>query len=101
MVFASIVVMQMANAFECRSSHSSLLSIRRFSNRLLTGAVAIESLMLGAFVYLPPLRRALGQHALSWREWIPVLVTPWLFLAAEETRKAIARSRVPAGWRLS
>ena len=40
MVFSAIVLMQMANAFECRSNPASLFSIGPLSNRLLVGAVA-------------------------------------------------------------
>lgn len=57
MVFASIVLMQMANAFECRSTQSLLLHIGPFTNRLLDGAVAVEFVMLLAFVYVPRVRR--------------------------------------------
>ena len=93
MVFASIVAMQMANAFECRSNPASLFAIGPLSNRLLLGAVAIEALTLLAFVYVPPIRDLLGQQPLSALAWIPVLVAPWVFMAAEETRKAIVRAR--------
>ena len=55
MVFAAIVCMQMANAFECRTP-ASLFSIGPLSNRLLVGAVAIEALALVAFVYVPASR---------------------------------------------
>jgi potassium/sodium efflux P-type ATPase len=94
MVFAAIVAMQMANAFECRSDRASLFSIGPLSNRLLVGAVAVEALALAGFVYIPPIRDALGQHALSPAEWLPVLMTPWILLGAEEARKAVVRSRV-------
>jgi potassium/sodium efflux P-type ATPase len=93
MVFAAIVVMQMANAFECRATPASIFSIGPFSNRLLVGAVAVEALALAAFVYAPPIRAGLGQHALSPAEWLPLLVTPWIFLGAEEARKGIVRRR--------
>ena len=62
MVFSAIVLMQMANAFECRSNPASLFSIGPLSNRLLDGAVAVEALILLAFVYLPPLS---GSWAIS------------------------------------
>jgi magnesium-transporting ATPase (P-type) len=91
MVFAAIVAMQMANAFECRSTPSSLFSIRPFSNHLLVGAVAIESLTLMAFVYVPPIRHLLEQRPLSAAQWVPIIVTPWLLIAAEEARKAFVR----------
>jgi magnesium-transporting ATPase (P-type) len=93
MVFASIVAMQMANAFECRSNPASLFAIGPLSNRLLLGAVAIEALTLLAFVYVPPIRDLLGQQPLSALAWIPILVAPCVFMAAEETRKAIVRAR--------
>jgi magnesium-transporting ATPase (P-type) len=92
MVFAAIVVMQMANAFECRSTPASLLSIGPLSNRLLVGAVSVEALALLAFIYVPPIREALGQNTLSLSQWLPVLITPWILLGAEEARKAVVRS---------
>ena len=97
MVFAAIVLMQMANAFECRSTPASLFSIGPLSNRLLVGAVVVEALTLLAFVYVPPISNVLGQHPLSPAQWLLVLVTPWVLLAAEETRKAIVRGKAVHG----
>jgi magnesium-transporting ATPase (P-type) len=91
MVFAAIVVMQMANAFECRSNPASLFTIGPFSNRLLLAAVGVELVLLLMFVYLPPVAGVLGQRALTAPQWLPVLATPWLLIAAEETRKAVVR----------
>jgi magnesium-transporting ATPase (P-type) len=93
MLFAAIVVMQMANAFECRSNPASLFAIGPLSNRLLLGAVAIEALALLAFVYVPPLAHVLGQRPLNTVQWLPVLITPWILFGAEEARKAIVRAR--------
>ena len=91
MVFAAIVAMQMANAFECRSNPASLFSIGPLSNRLLVGAVGVEALMLLAFVYVPPVAAVLGQQPLAVAQWVPILITPWILIAAEESRKAIVR----------
>jgi magnesium-transporting ATPase (P-type) len=93
MVFAAIVAMQMANAFECRSNPASLFAIGPLSNRLLVGAVGVEALTLLAFVYVPGISHVLGQYPLSAAQWVPVLVTPWLLIAAEEARKAVVRAR--------
>lgn len=93
MVFAAIVLMQMANAFECRSTPASLLSIGPLSNRLLVGAVAVEAVALAAFIYVPAIRNTLGHHPLSAAQWLPVLATPWILLTAEEARKAVVRRR--------
>jgi len=93
MVFAAIVMMQMANAFECRSDPASLFSIGPFTNRLLVGAVAVEGLALLAFIYVRPLARALGGAPLNPAQWAMVAVTPFLLLGAEEARKAVVRHR--------
>ncbi len=96
MVFAAIVLMQMANAYACRSTTASLFTIGPFSNELLNWAVVVEALALLAFIYAPPIYRALGGRPLDAWQWLPVLVTPWVLLGAEELRKARLRRRVPA-----
>ena len=94
MVFAAIVAMQMANAFECRSTPASLFSIGPLSNRLLVGAVAVEAVILLCFVLIPPVARLLGMRPLTPAQWIPVLAAPCVLSAAEEARKAIVRRHV-------
>ena len=91
MVFAAIVAMQMADAFECRSNPASPFSIGPLSNRLLVGAVGVEVLMLLAFVYVPPVDAVLGQQPLDAAQLLPILIAPWILIAAEEARKAIVR----------
>ena len=46
MVFAAIVLAQMANAFEGRSTVTSLRVLGQATNRLLVGVVAVEFLAL-------------------------------------------------------
>jgi magnesium-transporting ATPase (P-type) len=97
MVFAAIVLMQMANAFACRSAPASLFTIGPLSNRLLVWAVLTELAMLIAFVYVGPLADLLGMRPLDLEHWLPVLVTPFVLLAAEEARKALVRARLRGG----
>jgi potassium/sodium efflux P-type ATPase len=91
MVFAAIVLMQMVNAFECRSTPASLLTIGPLSNRLLVWAVGVELLALMALVYVPVLSDALGQHPLDRAQWLPIVSAPLILFAAEEARKAVVR----------
>jgi magnesium-transporting ATPase (P-type) len=93
MVFAAIVVCQTVNAYECRSTSQSLFAIGPLRNRLLVLASIVELAISLAFIYVPPIARALGQTPLGPDEWALVLLTPWVFLAAEELRKAVARRR--------
>ena len=93
MVFSSIVCMQMANAFACRSDPASLRSVGPLSNRLLVGAVGVELLTLLAFLYVPGLSDVLGNGPITGVLWLPVAITPFLLLAAEEGRKLGVRRR--------
>jgi Ca2+-transporting ATPase len=93
MVFAAIVAMQMANAFECRSDPASLFAIGPLANRLLLGAVGIEAVALLVFIYWTPMADALGGAPLDAAQWLLVAVTPVLLLAAEEARKALVRTK--------
>ena len=65
MVFAAIVLAQMANAFECRSTVASLRALGPATNRLLVSAVAVEFLALLGFVYLGPMQQLLGHQPLT------------------------------------
>jgi magnesium-transporting ATPase (P-type) len=93
MVFAAIVLAQMANAFGCRSTVRSLRALGPATNRLLVGAVAVEFLILLGFVYLGPMQQLVGHQPLTPVQWVPVLAAPMLLLAAEETRKADRSAR--------
>ena len=93
MVFSSIVLMQMANAYACRTDPAPLRSVGPLSNRLLDASVAIEGVLLLVFVYVPWFYQLLGGRPLTLRQWLPVLVTPWILLVAEATRKSVVRRR--------
>jgi magnesium-transporting ATPase (P-type) len=97
MVFAAIVACQTANAYECRSTSASLFAIGPFRNRLLVLATVVEFLISLSFIYVAPIADALGQTGLTPREWALVAITPGVFLAAEELRKALARRRARRG----
>lgn len=92
-LFAAIVLLQMANAFQCRSTSTSVFRMRPLSNRFLVVAVASEAALLLALVYFAPLSGLLGQQPLNWRQWLPVLFAPLVLLAAEEVRKLVVRRR--------
>jgi magnesium-transporting ATPase (P-type) len=88
MVFASIALMQMAVALQCRGTPASLTSIRPFSNGLLNAALLVELLALSAFVYAHP---STGSSATSTDPSAVDPRCPWLLLLGKEFRKLIVR----------
>ncbi len=89
--FAAIALGQMANAFACRSTTVPVWRQRVTGNRLVLAAVAAESVLLVAFLALPPLPGLLGGSwpaALGWT--LAALAVPTV-LAADATQKALSR----------
>jgi magnesium-transporting ATPase (P-type) len=93
MVWAAIVLAQVANGFECRAWRASLFHIGPFTNRLLLAAIGFEVAMLTAFIYIPPLASVLEQRALTALQWLPILLAPMLLFSLEEARRALIRRR--------
>jgi magnesium-transporting ATPase (P-type) len=59
--FSAVVIGQMANAFACRSATRWPDALGWLTNRFLVYAVAVEVVLLLAFLYFAPLARILGQ----------------------------------------
>jgi Ca2+-transporting ATPase len=70
MVFVTLVLFEMVNAFNCRSDIHSLLTVGVLKNRFLLWSVAISTLIAVAVVQCPDLARLFHTMPLTWREWL-------------------------------
>ena len=73
MIFTTVVIFELFNAFNCRSERHSLLKIGPFSNRWLMIAVAISLLMQLAVLYTPAFDVLLDTVPLSVTDWFVIL----------------------------
>jgi magnesium-transporting ATPase (P-type) len=90
-VFLGIVLMQVGNAFACRTERVSVFRIGLFGNRLLLWGIAFELAFAAALIYVPPLQRVFGTSAIAARWWIVLAAFAPLIFLAEEARKALVR----------
>jgi len=90
--FAVIATCQMANAFACRSETRPAWSLDPRRNPLVIGAVAAESLLLLAFVGLPPMQSLLDGDWPTSLGWSLAFVAVPVFLAADAVHKRIRRN---------
>ena len=92
-VFLGIVVMQVGNAFACRTERVSVFRIGIFGNRFLMWGIVFELAFAAALIYVPFLQRLFktGPVDAVWWAYLFAFV-PVIFLA-EEGRKAIVRRR--------
>jgi len=69
LTFVSLVLIQFFHAYNCRSERLSI-SRAPFANRWLNAAVAWETVMLVAIIYVPFFQRAFGTFGLAPADWL-------------------------------
>jgi len=95
---AGVVLVQIGNAFACRTSKEHNTQMGWTSNKVLLFGILLAMLMLGALVYIPFLAKAFDNQAFPALIW-PILVLFSLILyTLEWFRKALVRrkERTPA-----
>ncbi|MGI9645540.1 MAG: cation-translocating P-type ATPase [Ilumatobacteraceae bacterium] len=96
MVFTTVVLAQIFNAFNARSPRVSAF-VRPFGNRLLWAASAVTVLLQVIVVHAAPLNEAFGTVPLDARRWAVCAVLASTVLLAEEIHKLILRAWRGAG----
>ena len=93
MTQAGIVVSQFFNSFAVRTEEQSILRVGVFSNKPLVFAGLFGIFFVSCISYVPALQSVFNTAPLSVIDWIVLTALGVLLLVAEETRKAILRSR--------
>ncbi len=92
MVFTTIVLAQIFNAFNSRSDRVSAF-VRPFENRLLWAAVAVTVLLQVLVVHVPFMNEAFDTEPLDLRRWLICAGLSTTVLFADELRKLAVRAR--------
>ena len=91
MAFATLVTIQLFNAYNARSHNNSIFSLSIFRNPYILGSILISFAFLYTTTELPILQKYLGVMHLSGTEWGIVIITGLSILAIEEVRKLIVK----------
>ncbi|MEW6601017.1 MAG: HAD-IC family P-type ATPase, partial [Nitrospirota bacterium] len=91
--FLGIVIMQIANAFACRSSKSSIFKLGFFSNRLIIIGIVAEVILSAFIIYHPLGNRIFSTAPLGIEVWLILILFSIALLFAEELRKWWLRRR--------
>lgn len=92
-LFAAVVFGQLTNAFACRSESRWIGVTGWRGNPLLLGSIAIELVLLGVFLYLPPLPGLLGGSGPAPMGWALALAAIPAVILADTGYKALAARR--------
>jgi Ca2+-transporting ATPase len=93
MVFVTLVLAELVNAFNCRSVTLSLFTVGLFANRFLVGAVLLSLAMIVAVVEYDPLSRLFHTVSLSWWDWLLALGLSLSLIPVVEVTKLLLRRR--------
>lgn len=89
-LFAGIVVMQIANVFNCRSEKYSVFKIGFFSNKRIFWGVGISLIFVCALIYMPFFQKIFNTTALNWQEWSILTIFMIVIFFLEEMRKILS-----------
>jgi len=92
--FTVLVLIQMVNAYNSRSSYQSVFSLGFFSNWLLIGAITISLGVVYLLVEVPFFQEWIHTTQLEWYEWFVIIGASFSILLVEELRKLVVRSRM-------
>lgn len=92
MVFATFILYEMINAFNCRSERHSVLSVGLFSNKWLIGGVLASLLLMLFAVQLPFTGRFFHTVPLTLLDWLVAFATSMTIFLAVEVWKALSTS---------
>jgi len=87
MVFAGIVVMQIANVFACRSDKHSIFKLGFFSNKLILWGIISELIFIAVLVYVPFFQNIFQTTGIGWQDWLILIVFTVIIFCCEELRK--------------
>jgi P-type Ca2+ transporter type 2C len=93
MVFVTLVLAELVNAFNCRSVTLSLLTVGFFTNRFLVGAVILSLVAMVAVVEYESLARLFHTVALSWQDWLLAVGLSLTLIPVVELTKLFLRRR--------
>lgn len=89
MGFAMLVLTQLAQAFNSRSTTQSFFSQILVGNEKLIGAVIFSFSLLLAGIYLPFLNGVFGQVVLPWQDWVKLGIGVIIFILSSEVFKLL------------
>lgn len=89
--FASLVVVELFNCFNCRSEKYSIFSIGFFSNKWLVAAVISSLAITLALIYVPILQAPFHTYSMSLQDWGIVTLAGASVLFIVETAKTFIR----------
>jgi Ca2+-transporting ATPase len=93
MVFITLVLAELVNAFNCRSDYLSLFKVGVFGNRFLILSVLASLAMMVMVIEWDPLSRLFHTTPLRWQDWVVAVSLALILVPVVELTKWLVRRR--------
>jgi len=93
--FVSVVIMQIAGAFVCRTKKESIFAVGLFTNKLVLVGILVEVLLVSFMVYFPFSNTIFGTRPVGLVEMLITVPFGILIIAIAEWRKWLIRKENP------
>ena len=91
LVFATIVLLELLNCFNCRSVRQSIFKVNPFANRWLLAAIGVSLALSLMVIYVPFLQGPFHTFSLSLADWGVALMAGFSVIVVVEIGKFVAR----------
>ncbi|MCX5633537.1 MAG: HAD-IC family P-type ATPase [Phycisphaerae bacterium] len=88
-LFVGIIVMQVANVFNCRSEKYSAFKVGFFSNKRIFWSIVISLAFTCILIYVPFFQKMFQTIGIGWTDWAILGIFSLLIFLAEELRKKL------------
>jgi potassium/sodium efflux P-type ATPase len=88
-LFVGIIVMQVANVFNCRSEKYSAFRVGFFSNKRIFWSIAISLAFTCILIYVPFFQKIFQTIGIGWKDWAMLVAFMIIIFLLEELRKKI------------
>lgn len=96
MAYATLGLLQLFHAFNCKSLHGSIFNKDLFNNKFFNISILVSTLLLAVTIFIPGFNQTFHVTQLAAQQWLIVILAGVLLVAIVEIVKLIQRKRLKA-----
>lgn len=94
MAYATLGLLQLFHAFNCKSLHGSIFNKQIFNNKFFNLSILASALLLGATIFIPGFNKTFHVTQLAFQQWLIVILAGVLLISIVEIVKFVIRKKI-------
>lgn len=93
MAYATLGLLQLFHAFNCKSLHGSIFNKQIFNNKFFNLSILASALLLGVTIFVPGFNKTFHVTQLAFQQWLIVILAGVLLISIVEIVKFVIRKK--------